>query len=174
MPIQKLIIIIINIIGGIAVIGSYVVGLSGKTNGANALWGGTPTFVRPFYTVSMIIAALGYFAFIYFILFRLNIGALNNYWMLYMIFLGILAPSALWMPLANIFAANPGAALWMGIRIVLAVVGLSSCALAGVLISLHSKETGLAYWLAVAGSAYFAFHTTVLDAILWPVFFKMQ
>ena len=175
MPIQKIILLIINIIGGIAVIGSYVWGLKAGTGGANALWGGTPASVKPIYTVSMLISALGYFAFIYFILFRLDTAEIKpGFWIFYLIFLGILGASTFWMPLTNIFLANPGTALWIGIRAVLAIVGLSSCALAWVLISLHAKETGLAYWLAVAGSAYFAFHTAVLDMILWPIFFKMQ
>lgn len=174
MPTTKIILLVINIIGGITVISSYVLGLSGKANGANALWGGTPAGIRTIYTVSMLLAALGYFAFIYFIMFRLNVADVKpGFWIFYIIFLGILGASTFWMPLSNLFVANPGAAIWIGIRVVLAIVGLSSCVLAALLISLHAKETGLAYWLAVAGSAYFAFHTMILDAILWPVFFKM-
>jgi hypothetical protein len=148
-------------------------GLSGKANGAAALWGGTPASVRPIYTVSMLLSALGYFAFIYFILFRLN-PASFNFNIFYIIFFGILCASSFWMPLTNLFLANPGTLLWFMIRIVLAIVGISSCALVWVLISLHTKETGLAYWLAVTGSIYFAFHTIILDMILWPIFFKMQ
>jgi hypothetical protein len=172
MTTAKIIFLIINIVGGIAVIGSYVLGLSGKTGGANALWGGMPLSVRPIYTISMVISALGYFAFLYFILFRLD-SVSFNFNVLYLIFLGILVPSAFWMPLTNVFIAHPGTALWITIRLVLAIVGLSSCALVGVLFSLHAKETGLAYWLALAGSVYFAFHTAILDMILWPIFFKM-
>lgn len=174
MPIQKIIILIINIIGGVAVIGSYVWGLKSGTGGANALWGGTPASIKPIYAISMIIAALGYFAFIYFILFRLNVAEIKpGFWIFYIIFLGILGASTFWMPLTNIFLTSPGTTLWIAIRVILAIVGLSSCILAGVLISLHTKETGFAYWLAVAGSVYFAFHTAVLDMILWPIFFKM-
>ncbi|MGB8951172.1 MAG: hypothetical protein WCC06_00700 [Candidatus Aminicenantales bacterium] len=173
MPIQKIILLVINLIGGIAVIGSYVLGLASKDGRANALWGGTPMSVRPIYTVSMIFAALGYFAFIYFILFKLNLD-FTGFNVFYIIFIGILAPSAFWMPLTNMFLANPGTLLWIGIRVVLAIVGISSCALAWVLISFHTKETGIAYWLAVFGSIYFAFHTAFLDMILWPIFFRMH
>jgi len=173
MPIQKIILLLINIIGGIAVIGSYIIGLSVKNGGAEALWGGTPVSVRSIYTVSMVLAALGYFAFLYFMMFKLNPDSFN-FNILHIIFLGILGASIFWMPLTNLFLANPGALLWLAIRIVLAVVGISSLALVWVLVSLYSKEAGLAYWLAVAGSVYFAFHTAVLDMILWPIFFKMQ
>jgi hypothetical protein len=167
----KIILLLINLLGGAAVIGSYVVGLSAKHGGAVALWGGTPAQIRPFYTVSMVLAALGYFAFIYFILFKLSPDS-SQFNLLYLIFLGILAPSAFWMPLANMYLANPILAIWVIIRIVLAIVGISSCALVWLLVSLNAKETGIVYWLAVWGSVYFAFHTTILDAILWPIFFK--
>ena len=173
MPTQKIILIAINFIGGIAVNGSYIWGLRTGDGGANALWGGTPASIKPIYTISMLISALGYFAFIFFILFRLN-PASFNFNIFYIIFFGILGASSFWMPLTNLFLANPGTILWFMIRIVLAIVGISSCALVWALISLHTKEISLAYWLALAGSIYFAFHTTVLDMILWPIFFKMQ
>ena len=172
MPVQKIILLSINFIGGIAVIGSYIWGLKMGSGGANALWGGTPAGIKPVYTISMLLSALGYFAFIYFILLKLD-PASFNFNIFYIIFLGILGASAFWMPLTSLFLANPGTLLWFAIRIVLAIVGISSCALAWVLISLHTKEIGSAYWLAVAGSTYFAFHTAVLDMILWPIFFKM-
>jgi hypothetical protein len=173
MPIQKIILLIVNLVGGIAVIGSYVVGLSQKYGGAGALWGGTPLSVRPIYTVSMILSALSYFAFIYFILFKLDPQS-ANFNVLSVIFFIMLVASALWMPLTNMFLASQAVWLWVVIRIILAVVAIASLALVWVLIGLHTKETGFAYWLAVAGSAYFAFHTTVLDAILWPVLFRMH
>ena len=66
---QQIILLIINILGGAAVIGSYVFGLSGQSGGTNVLWGGVPSSLRPVYTVSMILSALGFFAFIYFILY---------------------------------------------------------------------------------------------------------
>jgi hypothetical protein len=170
MTTPKLILLIINLLGGAAVIGSYILGFSGKGGGADAFWGGTPASVRPIYTVSMVISALGYFAFIYFILFRLDSSLIKPSF--YIIFLGILGISALWMPLTGNFISHPSAGLWIAIRMVLVFVGLFSCALTAKLIGLHTG--GLAYWLALFGSAYFAFHTTILDAILWPIFFKMH
>jgi hypothetical protein len=40
------------------------------------------------------------------------------------------------------------------------------------LLNLKTGGSGVAYWLAIAGSAYFAFHTTILDGLLWPVLFR--
>jgi len=177
MGIQQIILLIINFIGGAAVIGSYIFGLSSQQGGANALWGGISSGVRPVYGISMIIAALGYFAFIYFILFRINpakvsIAGISGFSLFYVIFIFMLIPSAFWMPLTNMYIAAPVPGLWIGIRIVLILVGLASIALVWALLSLQPKAAGVAYWLAVAGSSYFAFHTFILDAIIWPALYK--
>lgn len=174
---QQIILLVINIIGGAAVIGSYIFGLNAQPGGANALWGGVPENIRPLYGVSMILAALGYFAFLYFILFRLVpsevlIGGRFGFSLFYIIFLVILIPSAFWMPLTNMYVGNPSTGLWIGIRTVLALVGLASIALVWALLSLQGRVPGITYWLAVAGSGYFTFHTAILDAVVWAALFK--
>jgi len=174
---QQIILIIINVIGGAAVIGSYILGLGGQAGGANALWGGVPENIRPIYGVSMILSALGYFAFLYYILFRLvpaevSIAGIFGYSLFHFIFLAMLIPSALWMPLTNVYVGNPTTGTWIAIRAVLFIVGLASASLVWALLSLQTKTPGIAYWLAVAGSCYFAFHTLILDAIVWAALFK--
>lgn len=174
---QQIILLIINILGGAAVIGSYMFGLNAQAGGADALWGGVPANIRTVYGVSMILAALGYFAFIYFILFRLVPGEVSiagrfGFSLFYAIFLVILIPLAFWMPLTNLYVANPSTGIWIGVRTVLALVGLGSIALLWALLSLQTKLPNISYWLAVAGSAYFAFHTAILDAIVWAALFK--
>jgi hypothetical protein len=177
MSMQQIILLVINIVGGAAVILSYVFGLNAQAGGANVLWGGVPASIRPLYTVSMILSALGYFAFFYFILFRLVpgevvIGGRFGFSLFYAIFLGILIPSVLWMPLTNVYVGNPSLGVWAGVRIVLALVGIASIALVWALLSLQPRVPAIAYWLAVAGSAYFAFHTAILDAIVWAALYK--
>jgi hypothetical protein len=174
---QQLVLLVINVVGGIAVIGSYFLGLNAQAGGSGVLWGGVPEGIRPVYTVSMLLSALGYFAFFYFILFRLVpaetlIGGRFGYALFYSIFLMILVPSALWMPLTNVYVGNSSQLAWFAVRAVLVLVGLGSITLVWALLSLQTRVPGLAYWLAVAGSAYFAFHTALLDAIIWPALFK--
>jgi hypothetical protein len=174
---QQIILLIINIAGGAAVIGSYIFGLSAQSGGAAVLWGGVPANIRPVYTVSMSLSALGYFAFLYYIFFRLDpaqtsIAGVSGFTLFYMIFLLILIPSALWMPLTNVYVGNPGTTMWVLVRTVLAIVGLASIALLWALLALHGKVPGVSYWLAVIGSGYFAFHTAILDAIVWAALFK--
>jgi hypothetical protein len=173
---QKLILLLINIIGGIAVIGSYIFGLRGGS-GADVLWGGVPPSIRPVYTVSMVLSAIGYFAFLNLLLLRVDpkevtVGRRFGYSIFYPIFCLILIPSAFWMPLTNLYVEEPSSGAWTGIRVVLFLVGLASVALAWALIALRPRSPGRAYWAAVAGSCYFAFHTFVLDAILWAALFK--
>jgi hypothetical protein len=177
MATQYVILLIINIVGGAAVIGSYIFGLRAQSGGANVLWGGVPSNIRPVYTVSMMLSALGYFAFLYYLFFRLtpaevSIAGMFDFSLFYVIFLVILIPSALWMPLTNVYAGNPSTGIWVLIRTVLALVGLASIALLWALLTLHGKVSGVSYWLAVVGSGYFAFHTAILDAIIWAALFK--
>ncbi|MBN1176660.1 MAG: hypothetical protein JXA51_03160 [Dehalococcoidales bacterium] len=170
---QQTILLIINIVGGVAVILSYVYGLRGQAGGANVLWGGVSEGIRPVYFVSMILSAIGYFAFIYYLLFRINPSEISvEYSLFYVIFIVILVASAFWMPLTNLYVSNPGTGLWIGIRTVLALVGLGSIALVWALLISQAEPRGLAYWFAVSGAGYFAFHTAILDAIVWAALFK--
>jgi len=170
---QQIILLIINVLGGAAVMLSYIYGLKGQSGGANVLWGNVSEGIRPLYMVSMIISALGYFAFIYYILFRIDPAATNvSYYLFYAIFLVILIASAFWMPLTNMYVNNGGTGLWIAVRGVLALVGLGSIALVWALLALRPETHGVAYWLAVTGAGYFAFHTAILDGIVWAALFK--
>lgn len=177
METQSIVLLAINVAGGALVIGSYLNGFITHPKKSSALWGGVPQSIRPVYGISMILAALGYFAFIYYIIFRLDsddvrIAGSFGYSIFYAIFLCILLPSALWMPLTYSMIKKPDSVKWMAVRIVLIAVGFSSCVLIWALFNLQKSETGLSYWFAIAGSLYFAFHTAVLDMIVWPVLFK--
>ena len=174
---KQVILLLINILGGVAVIGSYVLGIATHQNGSVALWGGVPASARSVYTASMLLSALGYFAFIYLVLFRLDTGSVKiagtfDYRIFYVIFFVILGASALWMPSTFSYLANHSGGMWLIIRVVLIVVALGSIALVLALLGLQPRPSGWAFWLGVAGAVYFALHTTVLDAILWPILFQ--
>jgi hypothetical protein len=57
---ENVIILVINIIGGSAVVGSYVHGISTHAGGSSALWGGIPETLKPIYMLNMLLAATGY------------------------------------------------------------------------------------------------------------------
>ena len=173
---RKTILLIINIIGGILVIGSYIYGLNAQSAGAAVLWGGVPQNIQPIYAVSMIISAIGYFAFLYYLLIRLDsaeavIAGKFNYTLFCWIFIAILLPSAFWMPSTNLYVANPVTIYWILIRMVLFMVGFASLALVWALIKTVANAEGIPRRAAIAGSIYFTFHTLILDAIIWAQLF---
>ena len=164
----------INVIGGLAVLGSYAHGLIDQATRAG-LWGGVPGGLRPLYTVSMFVAAAGYLTFTFVLYYLIDpetrVGsrpALRRFNALY---LTVLVPSALWLPLTAAVIATPGALLWLSIRLVLLTVGLGAIGMVVGLVRMRPRPSPLAYGLAVAGSVAFAFQTAVLDAVVWPAFY---
>jgi hypothetical protein len=124
----------------------------------------------------MLLATVGYFAFTYFIVFRLppdrtRVADAFGYGAFVFLYVAILFPSALWMPLTFrvIEAASPG--WWVATRCVLAVVGVASVLLVAALSTVHPREPRLAWRLAIVGAVAFAVQTALLDAIVWPAYF---
>jgi hypothetical protein len=176
---QQIALGLINIVGGILVLGSYAHGLITHPANRDAIWGGVPEAIKPLYTANMLFAAVGYLAFTYFVMFSLNrdstqLAHLSGFKVFYIIYAFILFTSALWMPLTYAALGNPGSGLYLwAVRVTLVIVGLASLALLGVLLSLHSSEASPVYWLAVAGSVFFCIQTAVLDAVLWTAYFRV-
>ncbi len=174
---ESIVLLVVIALGGAAVIGSYVVGLRGKEGASAALWGGVPAKVRTVYGVSMILSAVGFLAVLYYIFFELSppdviIAGRFGFNLFFPIFVLILAPSALWMPLSKIYVDKPTTAKWVVVRVVLFIVGLASIELAWALFALDVETRSVAFWVAAIGSCYFAFHTFVLDAVFWAALFR--
>jgi hypothetical protein len=165
----------LNVLGGLAVLGSYTDGLA-RPGAAAVLWGGVPEGLRPLYTGSMLLAALGYFPMTGAVLFGLDAGRARvagrfDYRLFVLLYALILVPSALWMPLTFQMVDTPSPLLWAAIRAVLALVGIGSL---GVLAALARVQPGPPRGLrglALAGAAAFCLQTVVLDALVWPAFF---
>lgn len=157
----------INVIGGVAVLGSYVLWLSSPSHDAAALWGAIEGAGRTLYTVSMLAAAAGYFAFAPWILRREP--ARTPFALVNALFTLVLFPSALWMPLAFEYLAAPRPAAWWAMRGTLAVVGLASLGLVAALVRMEPRSRGRS--VAIAGALAFTFQTLVLDALVWPLWF---
>ena len=173
---QKRAMLWINLLGGTAVLGSYAFGLMSHPGEGEALWGGVPPELRSVYTTGMLLAA-GYLGFTYFLLVRLDpvearmerraaFPAFNG------LYLGILVPSALWMPLTWRMIDQPSSALWFGIRLALAFVGLAALGMVIALSLVHPKHPKRAHRLALIGSVALALHTGMLDALVWPALFS--
>jgi hypothetical protein len=169
--------IVVNVLGGIGVLGSYAVGLITHPAIRDQLWGGVPLELRPAYTVTMLAAAAGYFAFSYYVVFvldesRTQVGRTYGFGVFPWIYAGILLPSALWMPLTFRMLETPGPLLWLAIRLCLAAVGGCSLALIAAVASAQPRAgTGGARVAAILGAIAFAVQTAVLDALVWPYYF---
>jgi hypothetical protein len=175
---KKWLMLFINIFGGTAVLGSYVQGILAHSGAAETLWGGVPLSIRPFYTAGMLLAAAGYFAFTYFILFRLDpmqarifqkfgFGEFNA------LYAAILLPSALWMPLTFLAVEQSSLTLLWAVRLVLAAVGLASLGLLFSLLKVEPRQPVWAHRLAIIGSVAFCIQTVILDAIVWVANFSI-
>jgi len=168
----------LNVLGGIAVLASYVVGIAMHPDSSGAVWGGVPESLQPLYTASMLLAAAGYFLFTSYAFFSLDaqsvrvfgrygFGAINvNY-------AGILVPSALWMPLTFEMLAAPDRIVWLSIRIVLLIVGAASLALLAAVATAVPPGPKGSRSLAILGAVLFSFQTAVLDAVVWPAYFPL-
>lgn len=160
----------LNVLGGIAVLGSYAYGIGTNPLTRGEVWGGVPEALRPFYTVNMFLAAAGYFAFSYFVFFRIDPPRFGLFHLLYAL---ILFPSALWLPLTFAMLEAPSPLLWWTIRATLALVGLGSLGMLAALVVSPALNAKGARRLALLGSAAFCLQTAVLDALVWPAFFTV-
>lgn len=174
---SKVLLLLINLAGGIAVLASYAIGFSSPSAGGNILWGGVPTSIRPVYTTNMFLAAIGYFAFTTFILFGLDaektrVADRYKHDVFSFIYAGILLPSALWLPLTYLAVQQPGQLLVWLVRLVLILVALASLGLLVALIKVNQKEPKWAHRLALIGILFFCFQTVILDATVWSILFN--
>ncbi|MFM7140670.1 MAG: hypothetical protein ACKO2K_01970 [Alphaproteobacteria bacterium] len=158
---------LVNLLGGLAVLGSYAIWLGHRPDDAGRLWGSVDGPLRSAYFVSMLLATVGYFAFAPALL-RADPRRVDLDRATFLLSL-VLFPSALWMPLAFEFLAHPGPLAWWAMRAVLATVGFASLALALQVASRRAEIPGGR--LATAGAFAFTFQTLVLDAFTWPEWF---
>lgn len=178
MPAMKRWMIIVSLVGGVAVLGSYVLGTLVQPNASQILWGGVPQSIQPFYTVSMLLATAGYFAFSYFIIFRLTpqetqVSGRFGYGLFIALYTAILFPSAIWMPLTYLAIEQSSPTLAWAVRIVLWVVAAASLGLLGALLKVKPNHPLWAHRIALAGSLVFCFQTVVLDALVWCGLFQV-
>jgi hypothetical protein len=175
---SKKFLLLINIMGGIAVLGSYAWGLSTHANASTLLWGEVPVWIRPYYTLGMLMAALGYFGFTYYIFFHLDphqtrLFGRFRYSAFSIIFTAILLPSACWMPLTFLAIDKANLYLYWLVRIILVIVALGSISLMAALVTLSPRKRVKPYYIAVLGSIFFCLQTAILDAVLWGLFFHL-
>jgi hypothetical protein len=165
--------------GGTLVVASYLHGILTHPLTKGSIWGGVPQTIRPLYSVSMILAALGFFLFTGFIFFRVNAGQTRvarryRFEAFTLLYLMILIPSALWMPLTFAMLESPSQGLWWAIRAGLILVGAGSVLMFPALLTLRPVKRGWPFALAILGLTFFALQTAILDALVWPAYFPFR
>ncbi|MCA9509278.1 MAG: hypothetical protein KC560_01150 [Myxococcales bacterium] len=171
-----------TLVGGPLVVASYVYGaLVPPPEGTSGLWGGVPDAWKPAYTLNMLLAAAGFFAFAQHLLRadpararariagrELGFGALAP------LVGAIVFPSALWLPLTYAMLATPSRALWLAILACLATVGVAALGVLAFVARMEPHPGRASRALAIAGAVPFALQTAVLDAIVWPLVFPLD
>jgi hypothetical protein len=174
---EKLSLLAITILGGLAVLGSYAWGFLTIPDAGEILWGGVPSGLRPVYTSSMFLAAVGYFTFSAYILHldpvKTKIPGRGGFWIYNLAYATILVSSALWLPLTILAIGQSSRVILWLVRIDLAIVAAASLGMLYVLINVQPRKTNWLHRLAVLGSIVFCFQTVVLDAIVWAANFHL-
>ena len=175
---NKNIFYIINILGGSLVLFSYGHGLSSHVDLRIQLWGNIPISIKPYYTFNMLLATLGYFCFTSYILKAVILSVKYQYHSSYikkinLFYAGIIIPSIFWMPMTFRMLMDPSDLLWIAIKVVLIVVGLSASSLMIFLIKSEIQVKDLHYYIALIGIVPFWIQTMILDAIVWPYYFRV-
>ena len=177
--IQKIVLVLINLVFGSMVLLSYRYGVNkvvgmGK-DPSKLLWGGVPDVLQPIIVVFMFIGAVGYFLFTYNFLFNVSTDKVFlgrfSYSSLHMLYLLVFIPSMVWIGLTIDYVDSQRSMFdWMVIVLVLFTVAGSSILLLLFTIDLKVESGGM-YLAYVFGAALFTFHTLFLDALLWTTFF---
>ena len=177
MPKSKTFLFIVNLVGGIAVLGSYVYGLASHPGQGAMLWGAVPESVRGPYTAMMFPAALGYLTMFSFLMTAETEyleehlwGGLGRFNLMVALFL---LSAASWMP-ACWYGIDKGLA-WMvwPIQGVLAVTGLTAVFFVWQLLQLPQTPRPRFRMAAVIGAGFLSIQCTLIDGLIWPRFFTI-
>lgn len=162
----------LNVLGGLAVLASYSL-MFQRDDASTVLWGGVPESMRALYTTNMWLAAAGYFPFTALWLFATDplrvrfYGGRAGYGLLLALYAGVLAGSAIWMPLTFAWADSGAFPFWL-VRLDLAVVAVASLGLLGCLLTVSPRPPTWLHFLALFGALAFCFQTVLLDGAIWP------
>ena len=163
---------IINIIGGLFVLGGYVYALINNPTNRMQLWGGVPENYRSWIVGMMFVSAFGYCYAMKFLLLDEGIPLKFYYGLLGERFFLItqiifLLSAALWIHTTFSHLNEPSQIKWFLINIELWSTGLSILAIFLGVVFINDRPSTYAYYVAVIGLFAISFHCIFLDALLW-------
>jgi ABC-type multidrug transport system permease subunit len=94
-----------------------------------------------------------------------------GFWVINMLYAGIIIPSAIWIYLTFAMIENPNPLLWITIRLVLFTVGFSSVALLASFFTSNFDRSSWLYFASIISLIFFCIQTMLLDALIWPYYY---
>lgn len=174
---ENIILLLVNIIGGAAVIISYIIPIATYSGPVMDFWGKTPAHLISTYTVFMLLAAVSYLVFTPLLIFKTKAKEVTLYnrfsyrWFSAAYAL-ILIPSIGWMALTQAYLNTPSEILWTIIEIDLLLVGVGSIFLFILFLGMKPKKPTIWYWISIPFLLLFIFQTAILDPFLWTAGFR--
>jgi len=156
---------------GLGVILSYLWGII-YNDDPSLLWGRVNENHIPYIVLSMLLGAIGYLIFSSFFLYikKLNSLTFKQFKYLINLYICILFPSSLWMPLSVLYLNTGNKLILVTDLLCLYIVGLSALLLTKFIID-NKIENSMIWKLSVIGGLQFVFHTLILDAVYWGINF---
>tara|TARA_B100001250_G_scaffold400955_1_gene412208 strand:+ start:15 stop:554 length:540 start_codon:yes stop_codon:yes gene_type:complete len=164
--------LIINIVGGIAVLGGYIIALINHPQTRGELWGGVPENLRLWITLFMFISAFGYCFAMYYLIFqdgldldffrgKLNINFMKGFLIIF------LFTAACWIHTTLAYLDNGNQILWTFVQLELWLTGISVFLMMIGLATANGVNNNFFHNISVVGLCIISFHCLALDAILW-------
>ena len=169
--------LIVNLIGGVAVLGSYAIGLGYFPEYRDELWGGINGIWRNVLITVMLLSGAAYLTFCYFIVFREDIHTYGTHFILgphtISLLTGLFLLSAtMWMPSAILYMHTENNIWWVFTVGALWVTALSLLSLTGMYaFSTTAPIPVFDRIVCTVSLSIITFHCLVLDAIIWVFVF---
>ena len=164
--------LIINFIGGIAVLGGYVVALINHPHTRNDLWGGVPESLRPWITSFMFVSAFGYCTAMYYLVFKDGMqldflrGKVSENFFLGVVII-FLVSASMWIHTTFAYMHSPSKLLWSFVQAELWITGLSIFFLFFIILTASGVKNHYLHFASLVGLGAITFHCLFLDAFLW-------
>eukprot|EP00403_Amphidinium_massartii_P037797 CAMPEP_0178444020 /NCGR_PEP_ID=MMETSP0689_2-20121128/39248_1 /TAXON_ID=160604 /ORGANISM="Amphidinium massartii, Strain CS-259" /LENGTH=208 /DNA_ID=CAMNT_0020068151 /DNA_START=46 /DNA_END=668 /DNA_ORIENTATION=+ len=128
------------------------------------------------YNISIVLASLAFFPHMaYMLRIAAHLSEARRRWICALA-LAFFFFSSLWMPLCAMYLDEPTSVLFVCIRVDLALVAVSALAWTAVVWGVPEEQRkpagALLSWIGCLGILYMALHCTLLDAMIWPFFFR--
>ena len=162
----------INLIGGIAVLGGYIIALIYHPETRTDLWGDVPINWRPWIVTSMFFAGFGYCYAIYYMVYNDGLS-LQFFWgrvdaakMIILLIL-FLSSASLWIHTTFSYIDSPTYLKWAFVQAELWITAFSILLMTIGLATASGVEQPLKHNISILGLSLISFHCLVLDAMLW-------